>query len=271
VNVVTALRAVEGGRRGSSRPIVVETEAGACLVKLRGAAQGTGPLVAEIIVAEIAESLGLSVPARYLVALGADVEVPERDAELRDLMAASVGVNLGFAYLAGALDLVPTEIQDVNADDRAATLWLDRFVMNPDRTARNTNLMWWENRLWLIDHGAALGFQYDWSSVSESSTRSQSVEMDPHLFAGAVSIESMREWDDVFAARLTRDVLEAAVEEVPDTFLEPGEPEALRRRRAAYSAFLWKRLKPPRAFADLSVAPVPRALRVGPPSWLTRR
>ena len=61
----------------------------------------------------------------------------------------------------------------------------------------------------------------------------------------------MREWDDVFAARLTRDVLDAAVEEVPDTFLEPGEPDTLRRRRAAYSAFLWKRLKPPRAFADL--------------------
>ena len=183
MNVVTALRAVEGGRRGSSRPIVVETEAGACLVKLRGAAQGTGPLVAEIIVAEIAESLGLSVPTRYLVTLGADVDVPERDAELRDLMAASVGVNLGFAYLAGARDLVPTEIQDVSADDRAAILWLDRFVMNPDRTSRNTNLLWWENRLWLIDHGAALGFQYDWSSVSESSTRNQSVEMDPHLFS----------------------------------------------------------------------------------------
>ena len=84
MNVLTALRAVEGGRRGSSRPIVVETEAGACLVKLRGAAQGTGPLVAEIIVAEIAESLGLSVPKRYLVELGADIDVPERDAELRD-------------------------------------------------------------------------------------------------------------------------------------------------------------------------------------------
>jgi hypothetical protein len=128
------------------------------LVKLRGAAQGTGPLVAEIIVAEIAESLGLLVPTRYLVALGADVDVPERDAELRDLMSASVGMNLGFAYLAGARDLVPTEIQEVNADDRAAILWLDRFVMNPDRTAMSPNILLWENRLWLIDHGAALDF-----------------------------------------------------------------------------------------------------------------
>jgi len=81
VNLLTALRAVEGGRRGSSRPIVVETEKGLYLVKLRGAAQGTGPLVAEIIVAEIAEALGLSVPERGLVQLGAEIDSPERDAE----------------------------------------------------------------------------------------------------------------------------------------------------------------------------------------------
>lgn len=271
MNVLTAVRAVEGGRRGSSRPIVVETREGLCLVKLRGAAQGTGPLVAEIIVAELAEALGLLVPRRLLVQLGADIESPERDAELRDLMAASVGLNLGFSYLAGARELLPTEIQNVSADDRAAILWLDRFVMNPDRTARNTNLLWWDNRLWLIDHGASLGFQYDWPSVSESSTRNQSVEMDPHLFSTAVSADAMLEWDDVFASRLTRDVLEAAVGEVPDSFLEAGEPDVLRRRRAAYSAFLWKRLKPPRAFADLAVAPVSRPPRAGPPDWLRRR
>jgi HipA-like kinase len=280
VKLLVARRAIEGGRRGSSRPIVVETDAGPCLVKLRGAAQGTGPLVAEIIVGAIAEALGLAVPARYLVSLSADIDVPERDAELRDLMAASIGVNLGFAYLAGARDLTPAEIDDVNADDRAAILWLDRFVMNPDRTTRNTNLLWWEHRLWLIDHGAALGFQYDWSAVSEASTRSQSVEFEPHLFAAAVSPDELREWDSVFASRLTRDALEAAVADVPDTFLLPllttggdsGNVEtALIRRRAAYVAFLWKRLKAPRSFADLDVALVKRTVRVGPPEWLTRR
>jgi hypothetical protein len=280
VKVLTALRAVEGGRRGSSRPIVVETEAGACLVKLRGAAQGTGPLVAEIIVAAIAEAVGLSVPARCLVELGADIDVPERDAELRDLMAASIGVNLGFAFLAGARDLTAGEIEDVSPDDRAAILWLDRFVMNPDRTARNTNLLWWDKRLWLIDHGASLGFQYDWSSVSESSVRTQSWEMDPHLFSAAVSADMLAEWDDVFAARITRDLLEAAVAAVPDSFVAPlldpsarlaNEDEALRRRRAAYTAFLWKRLKAPRAFSDLTIARAPRPQRSGPPSWLTRR
>ena len=280
MKTVTATRALEGQRRGSSRPIVVETSEGACFVKLRGAAQGTGPLVAEIIVASIAEALGLSVPPRLLVELRADVDVPERDAELRDLMAASIGVNLGFTYLDGARDFSLSEIDDVSIDHRAAIFWLDRLGMNPDRTARNINLMWWKNRLWLIDHGASLGFQYDWSTVSEASPTRQFVETDPHLFAESLSTTEVMERDNAFAERITRDVLEKAVAEVPDSFLLPllqgdanlvSVSEAIRRRRAAYSAFIWKRLKAPRSFADPRLQPEARTVRTGAPEWLTRR
>ena len=278
MNVLQARRAVEGKRRGSSRPIVVETEAGVYLVKLRGAAQGTGPLVAEVIVGALADALGLQVPARALVRIETTLVSPERDAELRDLMAASVGMNLGFAYLSGARDLIPAEIDDVPVADRATILWLDRFVMNPDRTARNTNLLWWAGRLWLIDHGAALGFQYDWSAVREAATRRQSIELEPHLFGATVSADSLRELDETLAARLTRDTLDAAVAEVPDSFLLPlvtgsaaGLADAIHRRRAAYTAFLWKRLKAPRSFADPAVEPARRTVRTGPPAWLRRR
>jgi hypothetical protein len=280
VKVVKALRALEGGKRGSSRPIVVETDDGTCLVKLRGAAQGTGPLVAEIVVGAIADMLGLSVPERLLVRLTSDIEAPERDAELRDLMAASVGINLGFEYLAGARDLVPNEVDAVSGEEQARIFWLDRFVMNPDRNAHNTNLMWWNNTIWLIDHGASLGFQYDWSTVSESSPTRQFVESEPHLFAASLTADAVQERDEALAARITRDVLDAAVAEVPDGFLLPllagdadllSASEALRRRRAAYVAFLWKRLEAPRPFIDPRVVPPPRTARTGPPPWLTRR
>jgi hypothetical protein len=32
--------------------------------------------------------------------------------------------------------------------------------MNVDRTARNTNMLLWQRRLWLIDRGASLFFQH---------------------------------------------------------------------------------------------------------------
>jgi hypothetical protein len=275
---VTATRALEGGRRGSSRPIVVETNAGACIVKLRGAAQGTGPLVAEIIVGALADAVGLSVPARMLVNLQPNMNIPERDAELRDLMGASVGMNLGFAYLEGARDFVLTEIDKVGTADRAGIFWLDRFVMNPDRNASNTNLLWYQNKLWLIDHGASLGFQYDWSTVTEASPTRQSVETEPHLFAAGLTTNDVRAADAEYVKIITREVLDRAVAEVPDDFMLPllgkdadlvSASEALRRRRAAYSAFLWKRISGPRTFADPRAVPE-RRVRTGPPDWVRR-
>jgi len=69
VNVVRARRIVSSHKRGSSWPVVAETEDGRFLVKLRGAAQGTAALVAEVIVAELADAPGLAVRRRALLHL----------------------------------------------------------------------------------------------------------------------------------------------------------------------------------------------------------
>ncbi len=255
--------------------MLVDADDGPWFTKLRGAGQGTGALVAEIVVAALAEAIGLNVPARLLVRIPPSVESLDRDGELRSLLDASVGVNLGFQYLDGARDLGAKQIDRVSRDDAAAIVWLDGLVMNPDRTARNPNLMWWHERLWLIDHGAALGFQYQWSSVSETSTGLPAPGVEPHLLHERVA--DLSEWDEIFAARVTREVVEEAVSEVPDDFLRPllrdserESDDALRRRRAAYGAFLWKRLKTPRSWVGAVPAAQSRP-RPGPPSWVTDR
>ena len=266
---LVARRVVSADRRGSSWPVLVETDDGMRFTKLRGAGQGTAALVAETIVASLAEAIGLNVPARSLVHIAPGVESLDRDGELRALLDASAGVNLGFAYLDGARVLQPSEAGRVSGDDAAAIVWLDRLVMNPDRTDRNPNLMWWRDRLWLIDHGAALGFQYGWSSVSEESPR-RSTAFDPHVLRDRAG--NLEAWDDIFAARLDRSAVEDAVAGVPDEFLVPLVPpgvggDVLRRRRAAYAAFLWKRLKSPRTWIS---PPETERRRRGPPAWLAR-
>jgi len=64
---------------------------------------------------------------------------------------------------------------------------------------------------------------------------------------------------------------------VPDTFLEPllsasdrSAADVSSRRRAAYVAYLWKRLKAPRDFR-IVVAPGAESRRRSAPAWLTRR
>jgi len=259
VETLAATRVLSSIRRGSSWPVVVETEAGPRLVKLRGAGQGTGPLVAELIVGALAEALELHVPARALVVLERKIPSDDRDEELGDLLRASTGVNLGFELLRDVRDVQADDLAALDAVEAAAVLWLDRLVLNTDRTLRNPNLLLQGRRLYLIDNGAALRFQYDWMAVTEAAARRIVPEREPHLLARVAQSKDWPTWDAVFAGRLTRSVLQSAVDDVPDTFLLPLLPatiastiaaaEALRRRRAAYVAFLWKRLQPPRAFA----------------------
>jgi hypothetical protein len=247
IAVLDAKRVLSADRRGSSWPVLVETDDGIRFTKLRGAGQGTGALVAEMVVASLADSLGLSTPARSIVVFEPGIASDDPHGELRALLDASAGTNLGFAYLDRAREFTVRDVERVNRDDAAAIVWLDRFVMNPDRTDSNTNLLWWKNALWLIDHGAALGFQYDWSSVDESSPARSVSRFQPHVLRDRVT--DLAEWDEIFAARIARDVIEQAVAEVPDDFFADVGADALLRRRAAFSAFLWKRLKSPREWA----------------------
>ena len=66
-----AQRVLRADRTGSSWPVLVESDGGVFYTKLRGAAQAPASLVAEIIVAAIAEAIGLLVPARVLIDLPA--------------------------------------------------------------------------------------------------------------------------------------------------------------------------------------------------------
>lgn len=265
--MLTATRITAAKRRGSSRPIVVDTTDGPKLVKLRGAAQGTLALAAEMIVAELAEAIGLNVPRRSLLHLSPDVETADWDDEFADLLDASAGVNLGFDYLDGARDVVAGDLRDIPTETKTRILWLDRLVMNPDRTAHNPNLLLWNDRPWLIDHGASLGFQYNWSLVSEQSPREAGLMPEPHLFEQ--SQDELRSTDQSMAARLTRDVIQRAVDLVPDTFLTEATADARRRRRAAYAAYLGKRLAAPRSF--LEARPPGSRPRSPPPEWLKQR
>lgn len=235
-----AKRILRRERYASSSPVVVETDGGTFFVKLRGAAQGTAALIAEVIVASLAEPLGLSVPARTLVTLDADTPSDDRNDELAQLLSFSHGLNLGFTLLDNARNLRPDETELIDEETASKVVWLDALVSNPDRTAKNTNIMWRQGAPWLIDHGAALGFQYDWSRVDEK-TPVRPYAFDRHLLiARATKLRTI--WPDL-VTRLPREAIERAVAEVPDDFLQPllGDTP-IERRRAAYVAVLWKRL-----------------------------
>lgn len=248
----TARRVMSRIRGGSSSPVVVETEAGTFLAKLRGAGHGAAALLAEVLVAELAERLGLPVPERALIELEADVESDDRNDELADLLGMSVGTNLGLRWLEGAKEPRAADLSRLDDDFVARVLWLDGLVMNPDRTASNPNILFWNGQPWLIDHGAALVFQHDWDSVTEDSPR-EPMDYAEHVFGDRLS--SMAARDERLAARLGREALAAAVDVIPDELIAASDPrESAQQVRARFHAFLWKRLKAPRPWLTWSAS-----------------
>jgi hypothetical protein len=63
-------------------------------------------------------------------------------------------------FLPGALTYSPAGAWQPDPGQAAAVVWLDALTTNVDRTPRNPNLLLWHDRLWLIDHGAALYLQH---------------------------------------------------------------------------------------------------------------
>lgn len=260
INKLEITRVLAAPKTGSSRPIVAQTAKGKYVIKLRGAAQGTGALVAEIIVSSLAQALGLPVLEPSIAVLGSETPSDDKEDELADLLAASVGINLAFPLLEKAREAKPKDFTKLSLQQQAATLWLDRFVLNPDRTVKNPNMLVHDNELYLIDFGSSLSFQYNWESVTETSPLVVGNTMGTHVFEDVSETEGWRGWDSYFAECISREVLNNAVDKVPASFLEPLLSEEnvasiyregpLSRRRAAYVAFLWKRLKSPRRFAS---------------------
>src|SRR5207302_879698 len=83
----------------------------------------------------------------------------------------------------------------------------DAFTTNPDRTPHNPNLLIWQRRPWLIDHGAALYAHHDWASVDDARTVTGFPLIRSHVLLGASGDLAAADAD--CAARVSSDVVHA--------------------------------------------------------------
>ena len=251
LRTVTATRYVTPLREGGSLPAIVEADDdGLYVLKFRGAGQGLKALIAELVVGELGRALGLPVPEIVFVRLDPELARTEPDPEIQDLIRASAGINLALDYLPGSITFDPV-VDSPEAELASRVVWFDAYVTNVDRTARNTNLLIWHRRLWLIDHGAALYFHHDWQNYLERS-RSPFPLIKEHVLLPLAS--ALEETDAAFSALVTPGLVREILSLIPDEWLSaetgfasPGE------HRAAYAQYLLTRLTLPRAFLKEAV------------------
>ena len=160
MRTVRVTRYVTPLREGGSLPAIVEADDdGLYVLKFRGAGQGAKALIAELVSGEIARALGLPVPEIVFAELDPDLARTEPDPEIYALIRDSAGLNLALDYLPSSVIFDPV-VEKPAADLASRIVWFDAYVTNVDRTARNTNMLMWHRRLWLIDHGATLYFHH---------------------------------------------------------------------------------------------------------------
>ncbi len=241
IRTVEVIRYVLPLREGGSLPAIVDADDGfSYVLKFRGAGQGVKALIAELIGGELARLLGLKAPELVFAQVDPAFGRTEPDEEIQDLLRFSEGLNLGLHFLSGALtyDPVATKLDPLLA---SKIVWLDALITNVDRTARNTNMLYWRNELWLIDHGAALYFHHAWDNwEAASGTRFPQIK-DHVLLPQATELEQAHEF---CINSLTPANIWAITELIPDEWLQAIEPETLsaEAKRNVYNRFLEQRL-----------------------------
>ncbi|HEX2914036.1 MAG TPA: HipA family kinase [Chloroflexia bacterium] len=249
LRTVTATRYVTPLREGGSLPAIVEADDdGLYVLKFRGAGQGPKALVAEMVAGEIGRALGLLVPEIVFVELDPSLGRNEPDFEIQALVKASAGLNLALDYLPGSLAYDPVAPPPVDPLLASEIVWFDAYVTNVDRTPRNTNMLVWHKRLWLIDHGASLYFHHTWTQYMERALTPFTPIKEHVLLPFAAALP---EADARLKSRLTPEVLENIVNAIPESWLD-NEPAFANpaEQRAAYVTYLLKRLEASSVFVE---------------------
>ena len=239
MSIATGLRSVAATRyvtalhEGGSLPGLVEADdVGMYVAKFRGAGQGLLALVAEVIVGELARRLDLFVPELVMIEIDPALGLAEPDPEIQELIAASAGTNLGVDFLPAAITYSPAAGWTPDPALAAEIVWLDGLVTNVDRTPRNANLLVWHQRLWLIDHGAAL-YQHHRGLDPAVHAERPFPQIREHVLLGCAG--SILEAHARLAPRVDPSLLEQVVALVPDEWLAGQDP-------AVYVQYLSRRV-----------------------------
>jgi hypothetical protein len=248
LRTVNVTRYVTPLREGGSLPAIVEADDQFLYaLKFQGAGQGKKALIAELIGGEIARKLGFKIPELVFANLDEAFGRMEGDEEIQDLLKASTGLNLGLHYLSGAITFDPV-VTNIPARLASGIVWLDAFLMNVDRTPKNTNMLWWKKELWLIDHGASLFFHHSWQGREGYGTKAFAYIKDHVLLPYATALDEV---NDSFKQILNEQSILEVCSLIPNDWITADSPFATKdEHRKAYAYILTERLNSADRFTD---------------------
>ncbi len=236
IRTVNVVQYIQPLREGGSLPAIVKGDDGFLYVlKFRGAGQGKNALISEFIGGELAHVLGLNVPEIVLMNLDDSFSKTEPDEEIQDLLKFSVGLNLGLHFLSSAITFDPI-VTTINSEIASKVVLLDSIISNIDRTVKNTNLLQWNNELWIIDNGASFYFHHNWPTWKDHLTRTFPLVKNHVLLPQAHNLEEAAK---EIKKLMTPDVINNIILKIPeDWLLSNSDTLSPTEKRDAYIQFV---------------------------------
>ncbi len=240
IRTVHVVQYIKPLREGGSLPAIVKGDDGfQYVLKFRGAGQGTKALIAEFIGGELARAIGLKVPELVFMILDDSFSKTEPDEEIQDLLKFSVGLNLGLHFLSSAITYDPL-VTELDAITASKVVLLDSLISNIDRTAKNTNLLYWNRELWVIDHGASFYFHHQWETWESHLTRTFPLIKDHVLLSQATQLKEVA---NEVKTILTDDLIQTIIASIPEDWLRnESDTISTDRMRGNYLSYLQAKL-----------------------------
>ncbi len=203
--------------RGSSFPTRSELDDGStCVVKMRGAGNGSAALLSEFVVNRLARAAGLPVPDALVVEIAAGFPWEFGTDEFHDLVQKSPGPNLGLTWIEGARAVSAADYNALPHELVSQVVTLDLAFANWDRPTRSGNLLEdRRGRRWIVDHGSC-------RFLFQPCANGPRVLPPDHAFAGWEGTDDAR-WLRAVDAALVAEV----VAEIPDLWLSEAGLKAL--------------------------------------------
>jgi len=142
-------------------------------------------------------------------------------------------------FLSGAITFDPL-ISTADAITASKVVVLDSLISNIDRTAKNANLLYWHNELWVIDNGASFYFHHNWETWQNHLTRTFPFIKDHVLLQQATALSDAA---TEIKKHLTSEKINEIITNVPEDWLT-SKSDVLNadEKRAAYIQFVTTKL-----------------------------
>ncbi|MDM8549471.1 hypothetical protein QUF72_05300 [Desulfobacterales bacterium HSG2] len=146
-------------RNSSSLPVLVTAGNDSYVIKWKGSGDGHIANIIDWIALHLAGLVGINTPQPVLINVGSDLRDKTDDAEIRDLIDFSQGLNLGLGFLTDAVFYN----QDIHGRSEPSyknrIFFYDLLMLNIDRIDINPNMLVVENQIYCIDFSASMALR----------------------------------------------------------------------------------------------------------------